>query len=41
MWGKSSQNNDLVDLFIIKSNRDNQPPLSGGVIVDAVQTTVK
>ena len=38
MWGKANQNNDLVDLFIIKSNRDNQPPLSGGVIVDAVQT---
>ena len=38
IWGKTNPSNDLVDLFVIKSNRDNQPPLSGGVIVDAVQT---
>ena len=38
IWGKANQSNDLVDLFIIKSNRDNRPPLSGGVIVDAIQT---
>ena len=38
IWGKSNPINDIVDLFIIKSNRDDQPPLSGGVIVDAVQT---
>ncbi len=38
IWGKPNPRNDLVDLFVIKSNRDNQPPLSGGVIVDAVQT---
>ena len=38
VWGKANQINDLVDLYIIKSNRDDQPPLSGGVIVDAVQT---
>ena len=38
IWGKTNLNNDLVDLFIIKSNRDDLPPLSGGVIVDAVQT---
>ena len=38
IWGKTNPNNDLVDLFIIKSNRDDVPPLSGGVIVDAVQT---
>ena len=38
VWGKSTPNNDLLDLYIIKSNRDNDPPLSGGVIVDAVQT---
>ena len=38
VWGKSNPNNDLLDLFIIKSNRDDEPPLSGGVIVDAVQT---
>ena len=38
MWGKPNPSNDLVDLFVIKSNRDDQPPLSGGVIVDAIQT---
>ena len=37
-WGKPNPNADLVDLYIIKSNRDGIPPLSGGVIVDAVQT---
>ena len=38
MWGKPNPSNDLVDLFVIKSNRDDQPPLRGGVIVEAVQT---
>ena len=37
-WGKPNPNADLVDLYLIKSNRDGVPPLSGGVIVDAVQT---
>ena len=37
-WGKPNPNADLVDLYLIKSNRDGIPPLSGGVIVDAVQT---
>ncbi|MDC0643344.1 protein translocase subunit SecDF [Flavobacteriaceae bacterium] len=37
-WGKPDPNADLVDLYLIKSNRDGIPPLSGGVIVDAVQT---
>ena len=37
-WGKSTDTSEVVDLFLIKSNRDAMPPLSGGVIVDAVQT---
>lgn len=37
-WGKPNQNADIIDLYVIKSNRDGVPPLSGGVIVDAVQT---
>lgn len=37
-WGKPNPNADIVDLYLIKSNRDAAAPLSGGVIVDAVQT---
>jgi SecD/SecF fusion protein len=37
-WGKPNPNADIVDLYVIKSNRDGDAPLSGGVIVDAVQT---
>ena len=37
-WGKPNPNADIVDLYLIKSNRDATAPLSGGVIVDAVQT---
>ena len=37
-WGKPNPNADIIDLYVIKSNRDGIPPLSGGVIVDAVQT---
>ena len=36
--GKPNPNADIVDLYVIKSNRDGVAPLSGGVIVDAVQT---
>ena len=37
-WGKPNANAEIVDLYVIKSNRDGIPPLSGGVIVDAVQS---
>ncbi|MGB2398069.1 MAG: SecDF P1 head subdomain-containing protein, partial [Flavobacteriaceae bacterium] len=37
-WGKPNPNADVVDLYLIKSNREATAPLSGGVIVDAVQT---
>jgi len=37
-WGKSIPESDILDLYVLKSNRDNLAPLSGGVVVDAVQT---
>lgn len=37
-WGKIGDKSKFVDLYAIKGNRDNQPPLSGDVIVDATQT---
>ena len=42
VWGIASENKDLgeelVTLYAIRSNRDQLPPLAGGVVVDAVQT---
>jgi SecD/SecF fusion protein len=38
LWGKSEKDSELLDLYAIRSNRTNQPPLSGSVIVDAAQT---
>ena len=42
VWGIASENKelgeDVVTLYAIKSNRDQLPPLAGGVVVDAVQT---
>jgi len=37
-WGKPVANSDVVELYALKSNRDNIAPLSGGVVVDALQT---
>ena len=37
-WGKEQEDSELVDLYILKSNRENNPPMSGGVIVDALQS---
>ena len=37
-WGKEQQGSEIVDLYILKSNREGVPPLSGGVIVDALQS---
>ena len=36
--GKADADSDVVELFALKSNRDNRAPLSGGVVVDAIQT---
>ena len=38
LWGIPSAKTDLVDLYVVKANRSNEPPLSGSVIVDAAQT---
>ena len=35
--GEDSQNIELVELYALKGNRDNTPPLSGAVITDARQ----
>ena len=37
-WGKPASNSNVIDLYALKSNRDDQAPLSGGVVVDAMQT---
>jgi SecD/SecF fusion protein len=38
LFGKPDANSKIVDLYAIQSNRDNQPPLSGSVVVDASQS---
>ena len=37
LWGKQDTDG-LTSLYAIKSNRDDTPPLSGGVVVDASQS---
>ncbi|WP_062053134.1 protein translocase subunit SecDF [Aquimarina longa] len=36
-WGKAVKDSELLELYAIKGNRDNDPELSGGVITDARQ----
>ncbi len=36
--GKPDVDTDVIELFALRSNRDNRAPLSGGVVVDAIQT---
>jgi SecD/SecF fusion protein len=38
LWSKSDPNSELIDLYAIRSNRTNTPPLGGSVIVDARST---
>ena len=38
LFGKPDPNTNIVDLYIIKANRDNEPPLGGSVVVDASQS---
>ncbi len=38
LWGKPDKKSDVVALYAIKGNRDNIPPISGDVIVDAQST---
>ncbi|MGC6422809.1 MAG: protein translocase subunit SecDF [Flavobacteriaceae bacterium] len=37
-WGKASANGEVTELYALRSNRNGEPPLSGGVVVDAMQT---
>ncbi len=36
-FGKPERNSEIVDLYALIGNRDNTPPLSGGVVTDARQ----
>ena len=36
-WGKPAPNSEVIELYALKSNRDDLAPLSGGVVVDAMQ----
>jgi SecD/SecF fusion protein len=38
LWSKSDPSSELIDLYAIRSNRTNTPPLGGSVIVDARST---
>lgn len=38
VWGKPAKDNDLVEFYALKGNRDNVAALTGGVITDASQT---
>ncbi|AUC77414.1 protein translocase subunit SecDF [Olleya sp. Bg11-27] len=38
LFGKPSEDSELVDLFVLKGNRDNVPPLNGAVVTDARQS---
>ena len=38
LFGKPNPNTKIVDLYAIQSNRDDKPPLSGSVVVDASQS---
>ncbi|MEE3034270.1 MAG: protein translocase subunit SecDF [Bacteroidota bacterium] len=38
LWGKPEDDTKTVSLYALRSNRDNLAPLSGGVVVDALQT---
>src|SRR5690606_21379686 len=37
VFGKPQPNSELVELYALEGNRDNTPPLSGSVVVDARQ----
>ena len=37
-WGKPAPNSEIADLYALQSNRNNEAPLSGGVVVDAIQS---
>ncbi|MGB7843891.1 MAG: protein translocase subunit SecDF [Salinimicrobium sp.] len=38
VWGKTEEGSEAAALYALKGNRQNEPPLSGSVITDAMQT---
>ena len=38
LWGLPDPETNLVDLYVLKSNRNDIPPLSGSVVIDAAQS---
>lgn len=38
VWGKIGEDSEVASLYALKGNRQNEPPLSGGVITDATQS---
>lgn len=36
-WGKTDEDDEFASLYALKGNRENEPPLSGSVVTDAVQ----
>lgn len=38
LFGKPAEDSEVVDLFVLKGNRDNEPPLNGAVVTDARQS---
>ncbi|XLS30149.1 protein translocase subunit SecDF [Flavobacteriaceae bacterium M23B6Z8] len=38
VWGKVGKDEETVDLYALKTNRENEAPLSGSVVTDAQQT---
>lgn len=38
VFGKPAKDSEVVELYVLKGNRDNVPPLSGGVVDDARQS---
>lgn len=38
VWGKPAQDSEIIELYALKGNRNNEPQLSGAVVTDAQQT---
>ncbi|EMY80896.1 bifunctional preprotein translocase subunit SecD/SecF [Psychroflexus gondwanensis ACAM 44] len=38
VWGKPPQDSEIIELYALKGNRNNEPQLSGAVVTDAQQT---
>jgi len=38
VWGKETEDSEVIDLYALIGNRENKAPLSGGIVDDATQT---